>query len=209
MERSDKFGIVPMDFATLISLYGEYRSPKDKIDRLEKSGKLIRIKRGLYVSGSNEFNIPVSLELIANHIYFPSYVSFETALSYHGIIPERTYTTRSATVKRSRKFETPLGRFEYISVEEVLFPAGVMSVRTPGNISFMIAGPEKALCDTMIVRKGLRLQSLKSVKVFLEQDLRADISLLLNFNKAIISHCAEKSTRRRTELNLLLKYLEQ
>ncbi len=36
----------------------------------------------------------LSRELISNHMYGPSYVSFKSALSYHGIIPERVHMAR-------------------------------------------------------------------------------------------------------------------
>ncbi len=51
----------------------------------------------------------LSTELIANHLYAPSYVSMSSALRYYGLIPETVYTKQSMTLKHSRDFDTPFG----------------------------------------------------------------------------------------------------
>lgn len=81
MENLKQLGIIPVDYALLGSLFSGYRSPRNKIANLEIEGKLIRLKRGLYVVSPNESGKLLSTELIANHLYGPSYVSMESALS--------------------------------------------------------------------------------------------------------------------------------
>src|SRR5690554_8161488 len=108
-----RFGNIPVEYATLTSVLGGYRSAKDKITSLEKSDQLIRLKKGLYVVAPDYSKMEISRELIANHLYGPSYLSLESALSYYGLIPERVYNVRSVTAKRARKYSTPLGAFEY------------------------------------------------------------------------------------------------
>ena len=39
-------------------------------------------------------HVALSTELIANHLYAPSYVSIQTALHYYGLISEAFYTTQ-------------------------------------------------------------------------------------------------------------------
>jgi len=51
--------------------------------------------------------------LVVNLLYTPSYVSFDYALSYYGLIPERVYEVTSATLHAKKIFETPLERFSY------------------------------------------------------------------------------------------------
>mgnify|MGYP003523184722 CR=1 FL=1 len=53
---------------------------------------------------------------IATVIYGPSYISFESALSYHGWIPEAVRTTTCASVKRAKEFETPIGVFFFLHI---------------------------------------------------------------------------------------------
>lgn len=55
---------------------------------LEAAGKIIRLKKGLYVVDPKVSRIALSTEIIANHLYAPSYVSMQTALRYYGLIPE-------------------------------------------------------------------------------------------------------------------------
>ena len=92
MEKLEQIGIIPVDYAVLRSLYSDYSFPRNKIASLEQEGKIIRLKRGMYVVSPDANKQLLSIELIANHIYGPSYVSMESALRYHGLIPEQVYT---------------------------------------------------------------------------------------------------------------------
>jgi predicted transcriptional regulator of viral defense system len=159
---------VPIEYEALAGKYRNCKSPKDKIARLAQSGALTRLKKGLYIQKGN-----FSRELIANRLYGPSYVSLEAALSYYGIIPERVYMVRSMTVKRAKRYDTPYGRFEYVHAKPSYFSLGIRQ-QTTGGVSFLIASPEKALCDMIAFISGLRIQSLKAMREFLEEDLRAD-----------------------------------
>lgn len=62
-------------------------------------------------------------ELIANHLYGPSYVSMSWALRWHGLIPERVHLIQSLTTKHSRKFTNSLGEFHMTSVFETMLSA--------------------------------------------------------------------------------------
>src|SRR5690554_965136 len=79
-------------------------------NRMVKDGEYIKIIRGLY-----ETDPSTPGYLLAGSIYGPSYLSFEFALAYHGLIPEAVYTFTSATYdkKKKKKFETPFGTFTY------------------------------------------------------------------------------------------------
>lgn len=197
---------VPFDRGVLCSLLGNYNAAKDKIARMEKDGEIIRLKRGLYISGQQAPEHPYSRELIANHLYSPSYVSFESALSYNSVIPEGVFLIRSATMLRSKYFLTPLGEYAYVQSDPIVFPVGVTSVLTDG-IAFMMASPEKALCDQIIAARGLRIQSLRAMKAYLEDDLRCDLSLIQKFNPDIIQQCIAAGAKKQQELGFLLKYL--
>ncbi len=86
-----------------------------------RSGEIIRVRRGLYVPGNGN---SYSMKTLANRIYGPSYISFEYALSYHNLIPERLTTITSASLAKNRRkeFRTPVGTFVYHSFSpEVLF----------------------------------------------------------------------------------------
>ena len=208
MSTLKQLGIIPVDFATLSALLEKYKSPRDKVSALEKAGELIRLKKGMYVVSSKVHGHYVSKELIANHLYGPSYVSLESALSYYKIIPERTYSVRSMTLKRSRRFSTSLGDFEYLTADKEYFDIGVVVEIMDNQYAFLIASPEKALCDLIVATSRIRIQSVKAMRTYLEEDLRLDLSSLENFDKAIVEQCIQTG-KKKIELTQLYKLLEQ
>ncbi len=202
-----KVGTTPIEYTTLAALLSHYKSPKDKIATLEKQKQLIRVKKGLYVVVPGEGLATISRELIANHLYGPSYISLESALSYHKLIPERVYSVRSVTTKRAKKYHTQLGIFDYRTVKPDYFPIGI-ELQSPDNMTtFLMATPEKALCDMILLSSGLRLQSTKAVKTYLEEDLRLDLSEKQNWNTQTFRECLETG-RKKTELTQLFNYFK-
>ncbi|WP_071145655.1 type IV toxin-antitoxin system AbiEi family antitoxin domain-containing protein [Bacteroides ihuae] len=208
MDIAKQFGIIPVNYGTLTASLSDYKSPKDRIEYLEATGIIMRIKKGLYVCSPKATGMPLSLELIANHLYNPSYISYESALSFYGIIPERAYTIKSAVMKRSKTYTTSLGHFEYIQTDTSYFSIGVRSEVVRNAYAYMIATPEKALCDMILSAKGLRLQSRRTMQIYLEEDLRCDFSLIEKMNLKIIKQCAELSHKKNKELNLLYDLLK-
>ncbi len=206
MKRLLQFGTVPIDASVLKSVFTEYGFPGNKISLLEQSGNLIRLKRGLYTVSPEVTGQTLSLELIANHLYGPSYVSMEYALSYYGLIPERVFEIKSMTSKRSRQFVNELATFSYIEIPTDYFPIGIRQVSS--TQTFLIASPEKALCDLIAYTQGLRIQSLKSMLQYLEEDIRFDTSEFAHFDVELIRKCVEVGKKKR-ELSILLKLLEQ
>ncbi|HPG73425.1 MAG TPA: hypothetical protein PLM49_03975, partial [Bacteroidales bacterium] len=172
MSSIREYGIIPISTDIVADAIGEYRSPADRISRLARQGDLIRLQRGLFVVAPELSGQTLSRELIANHLYGPSYVSFESALSFHGIIPERVHMVRSATFRRSRQVETPLGVFQYTTVPESYYPIGITQMLyEKENYSFLMATLEKAICDLIICTSGLRIQSERAMREYLFEDM--------------------------------------
>src|SRR5574344_2049896 len=140
------FGNIPVTTPTLESLFPHLEGKNQKVRWLEKNGHIIRLKRGLYVCNPEITEKALSTELIANHLCAPSYVSMSTALRYYGLIPEAVYLTQSMTLKRARRFETAVGCFDYYTEAPAVFSTGVRSILADGY-AFLMATPEKALCD--------------------------------------------------------------
>lgn len=206
MKFLEQYGIVPLDYAILENDLKDYSAPGDKIRRLEQTGKLIRLKKGLFLVSAEIINTPYSNELVANYLYGPSYISFESALRYHGLIPERTFITKSVTVKRKKQFKTPIGDFEYIKVPEIYFPIGLQQKMFENQCAYIIASPEKALCDLVIATSGLRFQSKKSMVQYLFEDLRIDEQDISKMDASIIGDCS-KTIYKKKELNLLQQFV--
>ena len=156
---------------TIEMLQYEYRNfgnVYNKIAREERDGNLIKLKRGLYVT--KDVTNPL---IVANYIFAPSYISFETALAYYGMIPERVYAIKSATYKKNKTklYENKFGRFMYEDVSKNVFAYGVDVIEIEGY-KVQIASREKALLD-MIASVSPR-SSIKEVEVLLFEDLRVN-----------------------------------
>jgi hypothetical protein len=176
--------------------------PSKKIQSLEKDGELIRLKRGLYVVNPEISGKPICAPLCANHIYGPSYVSLRWTLRWYGLIPEQVHRMTSTTIKRSRSFETPVGFFDYYQVKPSYFSIGLRIVQEEG-VSFIMATPEKALCDFILYDSYLPNRSLKGFLQYLEEDLRLDMEELANFDVKIIESCAEQGGKKSILDNLV------
>lgn len=207
MEILNQFGVVPIDFSVLASQLTAYKSPRQKIVELVKEGSLIRLKRGLYVVSPKISGKLLSIELIANHMYGPSYVSMESALRYYGLIPEKTYSVDSMTIKRGRKFDNSIARFKYTYCPSSYYSIGVKQVAKV-DFSFLIASPEKALCDVIIYTPQLRLRSMIALQEYLRDDLRLDMDEFFKMDISIFRECALHN-KKSEELNNIIKYLRQ
>ena len=126
-------------------------SLKVKLHRLAKNGLIIRLTKGYYTLPNRLDHIPE----IANLLYVPSYLSFEFALSFFGIISQVPYTVTLATNRKSRKTVLADKKIEYRQLKRKLF----FGFTKQDN--FFIATPEKALLDQLyLVSRGLTTLSL-------------------------------------------------
>ena len=195
-------GNVPISMEVLQSLYKDYQSPNMHISMLEKKGLLIRLKRGLYVVSPEISGRELSIGLVANHLYGPSYVSLHWALRWYGLIPERIDTVTSITTRHTREFENSLGRFTFRGVSQEYFPIGIKSQEDAG-LHFLLASPEKALCDMLMQEKHVPDQSVSRLAVFFEEDMRIDLDDLRQMDGSIIRQCMEAGNKKQVLTNLL------
>ena len=133
-----------------------------KISRMLAGGELLPLRRGLYLR--DRAVDPISL---ASAIYGPSYISYESALAWHGLIPEKVGVIISATLKRPADFENPVGYFRYHHVPVRVFSVGIERVDDP----------TKALCDS--VARDASIRSQKDVCAWLES-MRIDALPLID-----------------------------
>ena len=109
----------------------------------------------------------------------------------------------SVTTKRAKKYKTPIGEFSYITVNKDYYPIGIKIQFVDQQYSFLMASPEKALCDLILYSKRINIKSVKGMRSFLENDIRFDIDALKTFDANIITECADKTTKKRQEILLL------
>jgi len=118
---------------------------KNNFNRWVKAGRLARIKRGLYEFIEPGSDSAVSDFYVANRLYFPSYISLETALSFYGLIPEVAAQVTSVTTLATRKFKNRHGEFYFRSCLKRAFIGYKLMVYEGRKV--YIADIEKALAD--------------------------------------------------------------
>ena len=134
------------DFSTLLQLSGEKSALlRTQLHRWCRAGKLVSLRQGLYVFGSDYSRGPINPAVLAGTIYSPSYLSLQWALGFYGMIPERVVTFTSVTTRQTAHFVNALGTFDYRHVQPDLFRA-FQPVRMGAGEVWM-ATPEKALLD--------------------------------------------------------------
>jgi len=199
---------IPISAAELITAIGEqqrgkqYLSPRSKMVELEQSGDIIRLKKGLYVLDGTAFGFPPSAPICSNHIYGPSYLSLQWALSYYGLIPERVSSYTATTIKRSRQFDNKLGLFSYYQVKRDYFGIGITQLEID-RVPCLIASPEKALVDLLLWDNHVPALSMRALAEYLEEDLRLDIDELKHFDIDTLQHCLVANRKVSTITNLI------
>lgn len=172
------------------------------VKRAIRKGYLIPIRRDFYLIKISKNSIVNSFE-VATVIYGPSYVSFESALSYHGWIPEAVQTTTCASVKRSKEFDTPIGIFSYEHIPIEVFSFGVGQY--PQNeTTLFIATPLKALADIIYTRKRI----WETVDDLFD-DFRIEPDKFRNSDKKMLKELIENYPSRRVKkiLRIFESYL--
>ena len=181
--------------------YKNYNNKNTKLTRDVKAGKLIKIKRGLYETNPN-----TPAYYLANFIYGPSYISFDFALSYYGLIPERVETVTCATFNKNKKkvYDTPFGTLIYRDVPERVFPLYVNIIEENGY-TFHLATKEKALSDKLYILNPVK--NIEQMKMLLLFDLRIDEEELKKLDIDVIENLSE--IYHSTNVLLLYKYLRR
>ena len=201
-----EYAETPISRHLILELLREYQSPNDKISDLLKSKELISIRRGLYITGP-KLDLPSPEPfLIANHLRGPSYVSLESALSYWNMIPERAYEISSVTMKTSKKYKNQIGRFSYRHLKTPYYSYGIKNIEYSPKQTMLIASPEKALCDKVVLTPKINLRSIKQTQEFLLDDLRMDSDVLSTLDTEIMELWVKEAPKKGS-LKMLIKTL--
>lgn len=201
-----EYSEAPISRHLILELLKDYQRPNDKISELLKSEELISVRRGLYITGP-KMDLPTAAPfLIANHLRGPSYVSLESALSYWNMIPERAYEISSVTMKTSKLYKTPAGRFNYEQLKIPYYSYGIKNIEYSPKQTMLMASPEKALCDKVVLTPKIHLRSIKQTQDFLMEDLRIDSDILSTLNTEVMELWI-KDAPKKTSLKMLIKAL--
>jgi len=127
-----------------------------QINKALRSGELVKIRRSLFVLSDPLRDYPVYTFSLAQHIRPGSYISAETALGFHGWIPEAVHTVLSV-INKGNSFDEELGRyghfeFSRLGVQRGYFLQGVVRHEFHQQVA-LVAEPMRALMDLMALRK--------------------------------------------------------
>lgn len=163
-----------------------------QVNRALKAGELLKARRGLYVLAQDYRKTPVHPFALAQQIVPGSYVSAETALSFHGWIPEAVRSVLSVTAKgKSVSYaHDTLGKFEFrrMTVKPGYFLQAVARHELQRQVA-LIAEPMRALLDLVYLRKlpwqglGYLLDGLRIDEQAIRAVSSLDITMLLDVYK--------------------------
>ena len=193
------------DSLWLQSHFSEYANPRVRIARLIRRGELLRLKKGVYIQPESSRDAFVKGKA-ANRIYGPSYVSFAYALRWYGLIPEHVVHITSATYNKGRKkrYDTPAGTFFYQDVPTSAYPYGITFMGEAPR-RFLMALPEKALCDELYRISGIR--SMQRIRALLFEDLRLDPDEFSKLERDVLIHFSKYY--QATTLSTFAKFLKR
>ena len=194
-----------LDYLFIMNCLSSYKQPRDKLTKLLKNHQLMRIKKGIYIFGKEYRNRPYSLEILANLLYGPSYISFEYALAYYNLIPEKVTRITSACNKRIKQFTTPVGDFVYYYIAPLKYFIGIKIASIDENSNFLIATKEKALSDYLARIKTFDTKD--DLFEYLIESMRIDPKALQNFDISLLEEISK--TYKNKNIDLLCQLIKK
>jgi hypothetical protein len=178
----------------------DYARPRDKISSLLASGVIVRVHKGFYVFGPDYARRPYSRELLANLMVGPSYVSLDSALAAHGMIPEGVDAVTSVCLGQPKSYDTPVGRFIYRPAPARGFCLGVTRVSLADGQAYLMATPGKALADKLRETRGVAIRTQSELLRYLTGDLRIDAAALAGLDAEELERVAEGYGSRKVRV---------
>ncbi|TVR55948.1 MAG: hypothetical protein EA426_14300 [Spirochaetaceae bacterium] len=123
-----------------------------QLSRWVTSGRVLRIHKGWYTLNEPFRRVRIDSNVIASTIKQGSYISLQSALSFHGVIPEYVAETTCVTTGRPIAIDSPFGRIRYRHIKRNAF-FGYLRVEN-GLQHAYVATPEKALLDLVYLTPG-------------------------------------------------------
>ena len=129
------------------------------LSRCFKSGKILRLKKGVYVSRNylsdleKKNGLPDYAEFLANMLYGSSYLSLEYVLYENNLLTDSPKNITSVSLNGTISFSNSFGRFLYHKIKKELFVG--FSVIKKGSFTILKASKMKALFDFLYLRKNI------------------------------------------------------
>lgn len=179
------------------------RTLNNQIIYWKKQGKIIQLKRGFYTLNEDDRKVKLTLLLISNYIYSPSYVSLDFALSYYGLIPEPVYEITGISTLKTALFTNSYGRFSYKKTKRKAF-FGYEQQKDEAGFPILIATREKAILDKIYFDTNVRKRA-----DYFTKNLRLQNFSDLNLKR--LAHFANRfSSKKVKEMSkILIKLIKE
>ncbi len=155
------------------------RSVHESIKDYIRRGRMFSVRRGIYLLDKKYDAFEIAQKLIS-----PSYISHYTALAYHGIIFQK-YSEIHSFAPYSKLVTLDGNKYIYHKLNEEIFNIQDGLIITD---KYTIAGPERAICDTLYLNKSVAFDNLRNI----------DTSKLINISKIY------NNKRLEDEINVLI-----
>lgn len=191
------------DETVLVNLFPDVSDGSRRllVHRAVSAGEVVRLKPGIYLLAPEFRKSELHPFALASRLHGPSHISLESALSFHGLIPDAVYQVASVTVARSRSYETPVGVFTFQRVPADDPMAGVASVKLSVGAWVYIATPLRAIADMVYLNRGIHWT--KDGVRYLTESLRIEPDDLFQLSFAACEDICESVRSRR-----VAEYLE-
>jgi predicted transcriptional regulator of viral defense system len=124
-----------------------------QMSRWVAAGKLIQLRRGLYALAPAWRKVEPHPFVVANAMQRGSYVSLQSALAFHGLIPEHVPVVTSVGPRRAETVRNALGSFQFNHLTSGL-SFGYAHIEVAARQFAFVARPEKALLDLVYLTAG-------------------------------------------------------
>ena len=168
-------------FSSALLLAGEVSTAQVRLQlsRWVKAGRLLQLRRGFYALAPTWRKVEPHPFLVANRLQRGSFVSLQSALAFHGVIPEHVPVVTSVGPGRPETVHNPLGAFQFNHLTGRLF-FGYSRMEVAARQFAFVASPEKALLDLIHLTPGadskdylgeLRLQNPEAMNLSMLDEL--------------------------------------
>lgn len=190
------------ELKAMLTSTGTEDARKAIIKRAVHEGYLQRLRRDYYLIRHIANKPMINTFELAQFIYGPSYISFESALSHHGWIPESVTVTCSATIKQTKSFNTPIGEFSFEKIPNDSFKLGVSYIKED-DARYLMADPWKAIADIIYCRK----KSWRSINDLMF-DLRIEEDSIKNHKLDLLAELSKTYHHKLTKQILQIFFKE-
>lgn len=148
--------------------------------------------------------------VVANRLDPLSYVSYDTALKWHGIIPESTSRVIRSACSTGRSHTEVFGTeiYAYTRQEAKYYAVGQLALPRREPL-YNIATPAKALCDLILSTPNVFLPTRAAVYFYLLDTLHADKKQLYRISPEIVHRCAMATKKKHRDLLTLESALRE